>query len=274
MKHAAFKIKLVCFLFITFFGLAVIIGSGSDDDDNDSPETTVLTYTGKTSQMSISEDNAEDVTTAAYEGYVVLGDNTDVSDDLGDLTGGVLRQASALLTKQRSGLCGGTRTLTITSYIPTVSAAATLLFDEFCNYGVIIDGSISASITFDGSTTDISFSSDKILLKDTQTEYVYQITDFLLNVSHDSTTTEVAFSGNFYDPMEGYVSVETTDGSPFVFEDGNEYPSSGQMVVTGTADISARLTALSSTTYQVEVDTNGDGDYTDLADYSSGTLTW
>jgi hypothetical protein len=80
-------------------------------------------------------------------------------------------------------------------------------------------------------------------------------------------------SGRYYDPDYGYVEVYTE--GPLRIDDGDDWPSDGVLVVTGDTGIAggstmARLTALSSTTYQVEADTNGDGTY----DWDSGVLYW
>jgi len=58
--------------------------------------------------------------------------------------------------------------------------------------------------------------------------------------------------------------------TPFHIDDGDEWPSSGVFIVGGEGGTEAQLTALSSTTYIVDADTDGDGIY----DWDSGVLNW
>ena len=76
------------------------------------------------------------------------------------------------------------------------------------------------------------------------------------------------WSGRYYDLDEGYVVVSTD--SPFRVYDGDDWPSEGVLVVTGDGSTKARLTVLTSTTFRVEADTDGDGSY----DFDSGDLNW
>ena len=78
--------------------------------------------------------------------------------------------------------------------------------------------------------------------------------------------------GRYYNPISGYVepSVEDT----IRVNDADEWASSGKMVLTGAKGVQGgntriRITYQSSTEYQVEADTDGDGAYDD---FNSGTL--
>jgi len=68
-------------------------------------------------------------------------------------------------------------------------------------------------------------------------------------------------SGKYYDPTYGYIDVVTTDNFRFLESDNYTWPSSGVMVVTGTDNTKARLTAVSNTQCQIDADLDGDGDY-------------
>ncbi len=81
------------------------------------------------------------------------------------------------------------------------------------------------------------------------------------------------WSGRYYDPDEGYVVVSTD--TPFVIYDDDDGPLQGLLVITGDTGseggrTKAWIEALSSTTFQVKADTDGDGFY----DWESGDLDW
>jgi hypothetical protein len=113
-----------------------------------------------------------------------------------------------------------------------------------------------------------------MLLGDNSTGEVYWVRDYTM------TVTEVAYyavtfeiSGSFYDPDYGFVLLSTP--VPFLIDYDDDWPSEGVLVLTGDTGIAggsieAQLTALSSITYRVEADTNGDGFY----DWNSGVLYW
>ena len=112
-----------------------------------------------------------------------------------------------------------------------------------------------------------------MLLKDNNTKKVYKVKDYIMTLTEEVDYVDVEISGTYYDPDYGYVTVATT--TPLRIYWGDTYPSAGVLVVTGNTGTAggstkARLTALSSTTYQVDADTNGDGIY----DWNSGVLNW
>lgn len=84
----------------------------------------------------------------------------------------------------------------------------------------------------------------------------------------ESGYVEFEVSGRYYDPDYGYVDFHTD--TPFHIDDGDEWPSAGVLIVEGEGGTEAQLTALSSTTYIVDADTDGDGIY----DWDSGVLNW
>ena len=94
-----------------------------------------------------------------------------------------------------------------------------------------------------------------------------------MNLTAGIDYLEFEVSGYYYDPDYGYVVISTS--IPFVIYVGDYGPSVGVLVITGNTGIAggstkARFLALSSMTYQVEADTNGDGTY----DWNSGILYW
>ena len=80
---------------------------------------------------------------------------------------------------------------------------------------------------------------------------------------------EISFTGRFYHPDYGYVSVTTP--TPFRINDGAIWPYQGVLLVTGAGGAQARLTAGAALDYRVEADTDGNGDF---SDYDSGWLSW
>jgi hypothetical protein len=113
-----------------------------------------------------------------------------------------------------------------------------------------------------------------MLLQDNSTGKVYKVEAYTLTLTEQVNYADVELlSGRYFDPDYGYVSITTT--TPLRIYVGDNYPSDGVIVVTGNTGIAggstmARLTALNSTTYQIEADTNGDGAY----DWNSGVLNW
>jgi hypothetical protein len=108
-----------------------------------------------------------------------------------------------------------------------------------------------------------------ILIQDNITAEVYWVNDYTLRITQGAGYTEIEASGRFYHPGHGYVIVTTLE--PLVVNDADWSPSSGMLMVEGTIGpggsyTAARLTALSSTTYLVEADTDGDGLFDDYSE--------
>ena len=94
-----------------------------------------------------------------------------------------------------------------------------------------------------------------------------------MTLTEESSYVNVEVSGKYYDSDYGYVTITTL--TPLCIYYNDSFPSDGVFVITGDTGIGggstkAQLTVLSSTTYQVEADTNGDGTY----DWNSGVLDW
>lgn len=98
-----------------------------------------------------------------------------------------------------------------------------------------------------------------MLIKDKATAKTYKLEDF--RITRTSTVAAVSFeditiSGRYYDPDEGYIDLITP--TPLRLINGDQWPSSGSLRATGKSD-SATLTAQSNTTYQLDIDKNGNG---------------
>ena len=199
------------------------------------------------------------------------------------------------------GDCGGSGSYTISIDDQTGEFSGTLDFSSYCDGEVIISGATSFSGEIDVDTGDIlkfNFSFDNLtgtlgtdsftlngnisfdvtaspatmtmamLLQDNSTGKVYWLRDYTMTATEGANYVDVELSGRYYDPDYGYVNITTN--TPFRIYDGDDWPSEGVLVITGDGNTRARLTVLSSTTYQIEADTNGDGSY----DWDSGVLNW
>jgi hypothetical protein len=100
-----------------------------------------------------------------------------------------------------------------------------------------------------------------ILLRDNSNNEVYWVRNYRIEVTEGSDSTgdytDIVISGQFYNPDHGYITISTQTPIRVYDTDGG---------IT-----KARLTFVSSTTYQVVADTDGDGDFDD---YDSGVLLW
>jgi len=215
---------------------------------------------------------------------------------------GTILNAIATETDTVAGDCGGSGSFTIQVNDETGVFNGSFTFTNYCNGGITISGDMSFSGLIDvdtGYMVDFNFSFDNLtvtsgsdsftldgtisydvsgstttatmtmLLQDNNTLKVYWIKDYALTLT-EGVNYEVTFniSGYYYDPDYGYITISTP--TPLVIYYGDSWPSDGVLVVTGDGNTKARLTVLSSTTYQVEADTNGDGSY----DWDSGVLYW
>jgi hypothetical protein len=103
---------------------------------------------------------------------------------------------------------------------------------------------------------------------------VYWVKNNQIIVTEGNGYIEIQMSGDYYDPDYGYAVLSTE--APIKIYDGENYPSSGVLVVTGEAgsgdcNTGARLEFFPSLTYHVTADTYGDCVYDD---YDSGVLIW
>lgn len=204
------------------------------------------------------------------------------------------------------GTCGGSMSWSINFNDQTGGFTGSFNFNNYCEDNTTLSGSIEAAGTIDPVTEDfgqismtfivftiatpsdsftaqgsfdINFSVSSIdfainiYMREDSTGKVYWLDDFNMSVAEETGYADVEISGNFYDPDYGYVILSTS--TPLRIYDSDDYPSQGILIVTGETGIGggstkARLTAHSSTTYEVEADTNGDGTY----DWTSGILNW
>ncbi len=195
------------------------------------------------------------------------------------------------------GSCGGNFSYTLNLNKLSEKFNGNITFENFCDDEIIISGKtevdgafeissgdfITAIFSFgdltDGSLTldgeiSLDFSDSPIIAtftatgKDTGSGKVYWIKDYSMNVTELIGLVEIEIFGIFYHPDYGFVNLTTTD--PFVVHDGDDWPTSGQLVIEGGKNSKAELTAINHLSCGIETDTDGDG----ILDWDSGILNW
>jgi hypothetical protein len=205
-----------------------------------------------------------------------------------------------------SGHCGGNAQYVIQYDDATGDFSGTLNFSSYCSQGVTLAGSASFSGRIDVNTKNLlqfSLSCDDmtvttgsdsftakmsissnfqaspitvaidILLRDNTNRKVYWVNNYIIALWVGSNYVDFQVSGKYYHPDYGYVSISTSTTFRIYF--GATWPSQGILILDGKTGIAggstrAQLTVLSSTTYQVEADANGDSIY----EWNSGPLNW
>ncbi len=98
-----------------------------------------------------------------------------------------------------------------------------------------------------------------LLLIDGSTDTVYWVRDFFLSITEEVFYTEVEVSGRFYSPLDGYVELSTL--TPIRIYYGDNAPFEGVLVLSGDEFTSAMLEFVSSTSFIVYADLDGNGSY-------------
>jgi hypothetical protein len=94
------------------------------------------------------------------------------------------------------------------------------------------------------------------VLRDDATQAAYKLQNYVIALTNGSGYVDAAISGRYYDPVQGYIDISTP--TPLRISGTDYWPSSGVLQATGDND-AASFTALSSTTYQLDIDSNNDG---------------
>jgi hypothetical protein len=243
---------------------------------------------------------------APYEHYVrkfrslkiplILSDSLAVLDFDNSATGG-LQSAVETVSETIYGNCGGTMSYSVSADSEAGTFNGNFVFSNYCNDGTTINGRAGfdgrmnvdtgeffeasfsfnnlsgGDLTLDGDI-EIDFTASPNMLtfnaygQDPGSGKVYWIRDYSISIGENTGYVEVEMAGMFYHPDYGYVTLSTTD--PFVLHDGDEWPASGALLVTGANSSKARLTAIDNVYCTVEVDTDGDGSY----EWNSGVVAW
>jgi hypothetical protein len=101
-----------------------------------------------------------------------------------------------------------------------------------------------------------------VRLRNNNTEMVEWMNNVTISVIDMGPFVEMTLTGRYYHPEHGYVDIATIDA--LRINDFDQFPSSGQIIITGASGSKARLTATSNTQYTLEVDADGDDIYEPL----------
>ena len=200
-----------------------------------------------------------------------------------------------------SGPCGGRRTISLTIDDVTGDYSGSITFDNYCDGGDVTNGTATVSgkidlvtesffnmnlstnsINVKSGSDSITFKGQLIInyqtgslgltmtlyMRDDVAQKVFWIDNFTISAVDGGTYIDVTISGRFYQPNYGYVDLTTTN--PIRQYDSALYPSSGILIITGASNTKAQLVFLSSTSYKVMADTNGDNSW----EWDSGTMYW
>lgn len=161
-------------------GLALAACSGGDGGGEAG-----VTYTGVTTQAAVTDANAVDLTTTAYQGgnsggsFALVGVGTDSAEGTGEGTARAIAVSRVLEDAVRAarfgphtssqvasgatvsvsdslpdGNCGGTASFSGTADDVSGEFRATFTFSGWCNDGVTVSGRVTASGTFDVNTEE------------------------------------------------------------------------------------------------------------------------
>ena len=190
--------------------------------------------------------------------------------------------SGAVVTESDSdpGNCGGTASYTTTLDDVTGDFNGSMTFDRYCESGTTINGSITMSgtlnsmtmtmtaisitsgsdtarmdgtISFDSTSAATSVVTMNMKVKAAGSDDVFWMDNYVLTIAVVSGGEDLTMSGRFYHPSHGYVDISTT--TPFRYTGTNLYPYPGVMVAAGSNGSTATLTSLSTTEYQIDIDT-------------------
>lgn len=143
-----------------------------------------------------------------------------------------------------------TATFTFTNLSITDATGTNAVDGDFTFSGSTADG-ITTTGTLSGTSLAVKQSSGPTL-----TLQNYSITGI---VNSNTTVVSVYGSGRVTDSsLNGYIDFQISASTPLVAS-GALDPSSGAMTITGANNSSIKLTVISSTSVQLQVDENGDG---------------
>ena len=195
----------------------------------------------------------------------------------------------AVVTESDSfdGSCGGKASYTMTIDDVTGDFSGSMTFDSYCESGSVMNGSITLSGSFNANSshmtmtmTSVSVTSGSDIawmdgtlsfdpsattsvvtmnmkVKAAGSDDVFWMENFVLTSTVVVGGYELSMSGRFYHPHHGYVDITTP--TAFRYTGANLYPYPGEMVTAGSNGSVVTLTSLSASVYQIDIDTNGDG---------------
>lgn len=274
--------SLSLFAVMAFLVISCGGGGGGGGDGVEDKFTVPDSFTGETTQAAINEGNGEDIVNAAYYGMLV---GPDVLDLIWLLDDQVVWAAPVL------GECGGTASYNPVSEDGTGSFSGELIFNDYCDGGKIINGTLPLSgtedlntgnlerlsLTFDnlgvdeittsltaveGSLTwtqseDMSSQTitQNLVIRDNDSQETFWVKDCNLQIDSGTPEDLVTLTYRFYHHVYGFVDVTT---ETTVLSGDTESPTGGTLLFTG-AESQARLTFNSDQSTLLEIDADNDG---------------
>lgn len=123
----------------------------------------------------------------------------------------------------------------------------------------------SLSYTFGGTAMTAVIN---LTVRDNSAGEAIRLESFAVDSVEVAGGDRVSVTGRAFHSAHGHVDVTTA--TPFLVAFGDDFPSSGVLRADGADGTWVRLTAVSSTHYRLEADTDGDG----TPDWASGFLPW
>ena len=226
----------------------------------------------------------------------ILSNSLYYVDLSGSSTGGV-EAAMETVSESIKGNCGGSMSYSVSADSKDGTFSGRFNFKEYCNDGTTISGKASFDGTMDVDTgnfieayfsfenlsggdlkldgeieVDYSASPNVIVFdaygQDPGSKKVYWIRNYRVTIDENSGFVEITMNGKFYHPDHGYVNLSTPD--PFVLHEGDEWPTSGTLIVKGADNAKAKITAIDNLSCAVEADVDGDDSY----EWISDTVNW
>ncbi len=203
---------------------------------------------------------------------------------------GTIRRAVQSESDSFSGECGGTASYTVSVDDVTGDFNGRFTFSNYCELDDVLNGGLSMSGNIDSNsvgfgnvtmtmtsltirTGNDSFTMDGSMslnlddnpivatmdmkLKDNTTQQVFWVENVRLSIIQTFAYEELSMEGRFYHPDHGYVDITTL--TPFRYTGTDAYAFPGVMVATGASGSETTLTSLSNTSYQIDIDEDGDG---------------
>jgi len=227
---------------------------------------------------------------------IILSDSLNRVDFTSPSSGGI-QAATQTQSDIIEGSCGGTMSYAVSVDDAQGTFNGSFIFSNYCNDGTIINGAarfdgqmdvnsgsfIEATFSFDNLSggelildgeIQIDFEATPNVItfnaygQDPVTGAVFWIQNYSITIDEFEGYVEIEMTGTFYHPDFGYVTLSTPE--PLVLHDGDEWPESGILILTGANNSKAKLTAMDHLTCTVEVDHDGDGAY----EWDSGIINW
>ena len=227
---------------------------------------------------------------------IILSDSLNLVDFNSPSSGGI-QAATQTQSDIIAGSCGGTMSYSVSVDDQQGTFIGSFTFSDYCNDGTVINGAarfdgqmdvnsgefIEATFSFDNlSGGDLSLDGEiqvdftatpnvitfNAYGQDPVSGAVFWIKNYIITIDEFAGYVEIEMVGTFYHPDFGYVTLATPE--PLVLHDGDEWPESGTITVTGANNSKAKLITIDHLTCTVEVDRDGDGTY----EWDSGVLNW